>query len=347
MPVNQKNKQNANAAKQAEMANAPEGFEVKAFVPGEDMPEFDVEKETPGEEPEKVQKEQKEYKPSDAVVEILNKFPKDEIKKELGLDIDYLIKNVKQRGILENLAYGQFTSRPVRVFPRGPEHQKFVRNGGMYASVRIGQWTDKDGNVKWNYETHECKTVEKFVLDKDGNYEKSVNGTPKVTRVFDRNALEPGEVLAFDGKYLTPDQMDQLRLTGMVCDLITTTDAEHKPVNVMLEVNPLNNHELISKSASVIAERIGRAPEFKYKGTTYKLSSTQIDNIVKRKGAWIGERGSQIFVQYSAVQNKLVIATNFERAKREELEKTVSESRAQGEAQTQEQTQRRGSYMSR
>ncbi len=334
MPVQTKDK--AEAAKKAAAATpAPKDFDP-AQIAENDLPEFMDVPEGIDEAAEKAKNGiEKKYEPSARTIEALNKLPKAELKAELGLDIDRLITSQKQYGVLEPLAYGSFTTQPVYIIPRRAEHQKFSR-GGFWASIRVGAWSDKNGELKWNYEIHPVKFMKKYVRDEAGELVKKANGEYRTEVVIDRNPISPDEVLNLDGKPLSPEQMDQIRLTGQLCEPFSSIGFDHKPINELIDCNPLNRHEFIRKNASVVAERLKRNPEFKHKGQTYKLTDRQIDAIVMRKGVWLGEKSNAVFVQYNCAYDKLTPAINFEKAKKMEMEKakTVSKGEAQGEAET-------------
>lgn len=342
MPVQQK--EQAEAAKKAAATKAPKGFDAGAFVPEEDLPEFTVVTNEEKEKPQVGEKVVKDYAPSERVLNALEKLPKDDLKSELGLDIDYLIKNTKRYGVLEGLAFGSFTTQPVFINPRRAEHQKFGR-GGFFASVRISAWTGEDGQMKWNYEVHPVKMVRRFVRDEKGELIKNNDGSYRSTYEIDNNPLQPDEVLSIDGKPLSPEQMNQLRLTGMLCELHSTIGFNHMPVNELVDVNPLNNHELIRKNADLVAKRLNRDPHFKFKGVTYDLSPRQIDAIVMRKGCWLGEKTNAVFVQYDCAQEKLVPAVSYDRAVKAQLEQ--NKGKQQGEAQEQTQSKSKGPRVGR
>lgn len=338
MPVQQKTKAAPESKAPQAAPQAPEGFNVEGIG---DMPEFMEAPASVAEESGVTQSagQSSDYAPSAKTIEALSKIPKAELKAELGIDIDDLVKRTKRYGILENLAYNSFTTQPIYIIPKRADHQKFGRNG-MWASVRISVWKGEDGSTKWNYEIHPVRVSKMYVRDENtGEYKRNSKGDYITRNVIDDNPIKPDEVLSIDGVTLTPDQMNQVRLTGQLQEPFTRIGINHKPVTELVDCNPLNRHEFVRKDASVVAARLSRFPVFKFKNEEFKLTPRQIDAIVARKGVWLeSQKGEKpLFVQYNCAYDKLTPAINFDRAMKAELDQAKSQSKGEGEemAQTQ------------
>jgi len=279
----------------------------------------------------------REYAPSPVVVERLNALPKDEIKKEIGLDIDYLMRSTKRYGLLEALAFGTFTP-PVNVYV-GMGHEKRRRE---LATVRLWNMPAQAGQeARWGYEMHHVGL--KYKLDENGQ-QIFKNGKPELA--YDRNPIKPGDILSYNGVELKPEQVDRLRLTGNLGEPLAGLDFNNKPTYTVLSVDPYNNHELIGVKSSSIAARLAKMPEYKFRDKdgidhVYPLNERAQGELSLGRGVWLKPENpadKDIFVQYNAASDRLQTATSFEQAKRKEREikHDVEQTRNLERQQTQE-----------
>ena len=279
----------------------------------------------------------RDYTPSQGVLDRLNAFPKDELKKETGIDIDFMIKNTKRYGTLEALAYGTFTP-PITVYV-GMGHEKRRKE---LATVRIWNMAAQPGQeARWGYEMHRVGLKHK--LDENGQpiYK---NGKPELA--YDRNPIKPGDILSYNGIELKPEQVDRLRLTGNLGEPLPGLDFNNKPTYTVLSVDPYNNHELIGVKSSSIAARLEKMPEYKFRDKdgvehVYPLDKRTIGELSLGRGTWLKPKtpgDKDIYVQYNAASDRLTTATSFEQAMRKERELRHNEGQARAiqRQQTQE-----------
>lgn len=182
----------------------------------------------------------KEYAPSDYTVEKLNKLPKEDIKKALGIDIDFLVKNCKKYGVLEALAAGEYTPQPITVNFGNNRYAPKIK-----AVVRIYSLSKEP---RWGCEVHPVKM--KYELDADGKFRMDENG--KYVMTVDRNPLKEGEFLSYDNKPFTAEEMDHLRLTGHLGEPKRGFNSEGEEISTIISVDPWNNHELCTTNSKVV-----------------------------------------------------------------------------------------------
>ena len=271
------------------------------------------------------QNEKKEYKPSAETLERLNKFPKDEIKKELGLDIDKLIKTTKKRGVLEALAYGDYT-RPLDLELR-TEHGARLKIKG---TIRI--YVFPDGN--WYTEVHPILPL-KEKINKDG----------KKVMTYDRNPITEEDVknrtILLNGKPLTSEQADRLRLTGHLGEPVAVTNKDGESVNIVVSVDPYNNHELCKTTEKSIRKKLEKQNEFKYTDENKEIRTILLTDKMKGElalghGVWgVDDKGNNKYLQYNVggESSGIVLSKEYSFAVKEER------SRKESNAVTNEQTQ--------
>lgn len=322
---------------QAAAPQMPDGLDLNGLgnSAGPDLSDFPADDAnlSPEQEQQNAQSEtesfsRKEYAPSPAVVDRLNALPKDEIKKEIGLDIDFMMKNTKKYGTLEALAFGTFTP-PLTVYV-GLGHEKRRKE---LATVRLWNMPAREGReAGWGYEMHHVGL--KYKLDEKGN-QIMKNGKPEM--VYDRNPIKPGDILHYNGKELSSEQVDRLRLTGNLGEPLAGLDFNNKPSFTVISVDPYNNHELIGVKASSIAARLEKMPEYKFRDKegvehVYPISERLRGELSLGRGAWLKPQtpgDKDIFVQYSAAEDRIKLATSYEQAKRRERDVKHNEAQAQ------------------
>lgn len=320
----------------------PEGMDVEAIAQQmENESEVAEKKPAAG---EKRDSGEYKYEPGEKTLERLNAMPKEEIKSETGIDIDNLIATTKRRGVLEALAYGSFTPKPIPIVLKSG-HQK---KNKMYATVRLWTITDKkSGAIDWGYELHPVKLAKK--LDKDGHPVLDENG--QIVLTYDRNRLTPGSILeipGIEGKplQLSAEQVDRLRLTGNLGEPITSTDFNHKPTMTLYSVDPFNEHELIGATVESVTKRLDQEKEFKYKRDgvvhTVEISDRMKGALALGQSQWAkDEAGNNVCIQYNTASGRLERAQDYKLALREEVSKkqevannkAVEQSRKQAEAE--------------
>ena len=85
--------------------------------------EFDL-REEKGKAPEKAPDvNEQAYAPTEQTLKKLNELPWQEIKEELGISLESLLKNTRHYGTLEALAYGRFSEPLLFNIKRGHEHR--------------------------------------------------------------------------------------------------------------------------------------------------------------------------------------------------------------------------------
>lgn len=286
----------------------------------EDLPEATVEKAG--------------YSPSPKVLERLNKMPKPEIKEKYGIDIDELIKTEKRYGVLEALAYGDQTPRPIHI--RIPVPGTFAID--TLATVRLKYaFYAENGEAKM-FMDNIHRVALKYDVDENGNIIKEASGKPKM--VYDRNPIKEGDIIKWGGKELTKEQTDALRLTGHLGEALPDTLRDGTPTQIILSVDPYNNHELIAVDSSSVSKVLKAKPEFKIKGadgesTTFTLTPRQIGDLSLGRSVWLGDKETgTVCVQYNAATRRLERTTDLKSALRKERELKEQNRAAKAEAKT-------------
>lgn len=232
------------------------------------MPTHPNEKPQKAQKPEAAKQEKKsEYKPSAWVTQRVQEFPfKEDLKRIYGVDLEALLKEPKEFGILESIASSNFTLVPIEMkinkkqenikecidTSRGTDGfneaeqraalEKWIPDMGY----RSGRFTMRlwyvPGTERWGVERHEVRYGKK--LDVYGAAVKNDDGDEKLT--FDVNRLRDCSAIKFNGDFLSKDQTDHLRLTGTLGGPIKHKFFNGKMGDVLLFVDDYNNHELIT-----------------------------------------------------------------------------------------------------
>lgn len=316
------------------------------------------------------------YSPKPDVVDRLNKMKKDEIKKELGIDIDYLMRTTKKYGVLEALAYGDYT-KPIDVELR-TSHGARLRTK---ATVRIYSFPDGE----WFSDIHPVALKNK--LDKDGKPMVAEDGRPVM--MYDRNpitkeevdrlakaefelqqaqrdphttddqikalrkAVDDASIIEFNGVRLSATQCDHLRLTGHLGEPVTATNRKGERVTAVVSVDPYNNHCICSISDRIIASRLSAKDSFVYKEGAEKESRTILLDEKKKGELALGysvwgknDKGEWRVLQYNAATSRLELSTDYDNALKRERSVTngngVSQSRTQTATVTQQNVPAKG-----
>lgn len=286
----------------------------------------------------------KDYAPAKDVLDRLDRLPKDEIKKELGLDIDYLVRTTKTRGTLEALAYGSFT-KPVDLTLK-TAHGARIRTK---ATVRIYSFSNGD----WRPEIHPVRLKEK--VDKEGRPVVSEDGRPVMT--YDRNPITRQEVddlranpgrespIEFNGKGLTADQLDRLRLTGNLGEAVQGTNMKGERISTVISVDPYNNHELCAISEGTLAKRLKEKESFVYTDDKGERREVQLNEKMRGelalgRGVWgTDDKGQNKYIQYNTATERLEIARNYEYEVKKERNASQAMNVGQQQANRQENRQ--------
>lgn len=312
----------------------------------------------------------KEYKPSDKVLAKLATLPKDEIKRQIGVDIDYLIKTTKHYGVLESLAYGQHTQRPISV--------RLAGIGKCYGTVKV--YVNNKGELKCD--VHPTNLIPK--RDENGRLiqKKTKNGVPMYDSYnnpvyemeYDRNPIKVGEPnfsldrmgnVTYSSKdtcvTLTDEQMKELRLLGRLCKPIVisyTDDSTGKTTYqaYLINTNEYNNHKLLKYPVEKLKEKLHLQPfsrTFRQwvdkVPVEYELTDKQIDIMIENGGVWLGgkndpENRPAVYVYYDILKDKLYKGVDKQYAiKQEHSQKaTQAEARALEKELKQNQTVGKG-----
>ena len=214
---------------------------------------------------------QQAYRPSEYTVRELDRLPKDDIRKTLGIDIDTLVQSTRRYGILEALAAGEWTPEPIPIY-----------NGGVksLATVRIYRLDREPG---WDCEVHKVNLA--YAKDKDGRPYMNANGN-YVTEVY-RNPLQKGVCLMYNGKPFTPEEMDQLRLTGHLQEPKRGVNRNGEEISTIISVDPWNNHEICRTSSKVVRNRLCPA--------IYTRDESGRDIILRTNGCTRIEKDGQVY----------------------------------------------------
>lgn len=201
--------------------------------------------------------------PSKWALDRIAKIPaeiKSELKRIYGIDIDALAKDQKKYGIVEMIAGNNFTLYPELLEINVAEHLKKEFAAGSGVTQEALSWIPNLGTTKgfytfrfwmipssgqWGVKLHEAKLGPK--LDDEAEAIKKEDGTDKMT--WNRNELGINDSLKYQGKYLSKDQMDHLRLTGTLGEPIQKNYSDGSSLYVCLYVDDYNHHELIEFSA--------------------------------------------------------------------------------------------------
>lgn len=204
--------------------------------------------------------------PSKWALDRIAKIPaeiKSELKRIYSIDIDALVKDQKKYGIVEMIAGNNFTLYPEPLEINVTEHLKKELSSGSGSPQETLSWIPNLGTQKgfytfrfwmipssgqWGVKLHEAKLG--LMLNDEAEAVVKEDGTEKMT--WNRNELGINDALRYQGKYLSKDQMDHLRLTGTVGELVKKTQPSGSESYVCLYVDDYNNHELIEFSSEYI-----------------------------------------------------------------------------------------------
>lgn len=323
----------------AKKVNLEEGDLPKGLdLPGDDLPEAKPAQRAPSR-----QAAAGDRVLSSTDMDRLSKMPKADIKAEMGIDIDYMVRMVNEgkdaQGKtfynLKALAYGDFTS-PINVSLKAGHLPRME----MLATVRIYTFPDGD----WAPDVHPVRLKDK--IDKEGNVVRDDSG--KVIKIYDRNPITMDDVnnqtISFGGKPLSREQIDHLRLTGHLGSAIVGTNLTGQTRMTVISVDPYNNHELCTISESAIRARIKGKETFQYRDANKELRTVKLTDKMKGElavGALVwgkDDRGSQVPLQYNAFTSRIERSVDYEYKQRQERNAALEQKRSQGVTQEQGQT---------
>ena len=277
-------------------------------------------------------KREYKYEPSAKTLQKLDEFKFwPQVKERFGLDIAELKKNADRYGLLEGLAYGNFTTEPVFLKIKA-ENQKTIKG---YFTVRL--YTNPETH-DWGIETH--RVALKYKKDKDGNFVRNDKG--EIMMTFDRNELKEGDAVMYDGRYLSKEDTDHLRLTGCLGKVLQSVKFNGDPVMTLLCPDPWNQHEVIGLSVDTVRKRLFTANGriFKDDGLTFEPSDKQLGEIAFGKVVEVAAKedpSKKRFLMYDTAQGGMRKTVSYEYALKKELARKESE--ALGRKLVKEQTQ--------
>lgn len=153
---------------------------------------------------------QAEKEPLDQrTVERLNTLPWDEIRDTLGLTKESVLKYWEPRDI-KALVYGRYT-QPVRIFPKLPHRRK---NDYQMVSLKLNVFR-RGEKVIWDYDAQPV-VYNRYRLDANGEPSSrlsSFGNTLYESRPVYVN-FPTGTAFIINGKELSPEESDRLRITG-------------------------------------------------------------------------------------------------------------------------------------
>lgn len=304
-------------------------------------PQFDVnpnadfgEDDLPIAEGEQVQEEVAEtkkysYKPSEKTLEKLNALPKEDLAKEFGIHLDDwtttnrstgetvthkgLISSAREYGVLEDLADGRFTRKPIYV----KEKVGHKRDDAHYALVRVLP-ASADGKYDWSLE--ERRIEMKYRLDDNGQRMVDKYGKPLLS--YERAAISKDTVIKLgtgpNAPELTQDQHDQVRLLGIIEGSIMN-DRGQRQVWVANDYDPT---VLVAVNTEYIDTALkNRMQGDKGKGVYFQGRERHEFEFDKRaanlwaegKGAFVkNEKGENKFLRYDPVNGRFGVSVTFD-----------------------------------
>lgn len=197
------------------------------------------------------------YSPSDYVRNFINSLPKEDIKKTTGVDLDWLLKNTRRYGILEPLCNGTFTQYPVNAFTPA---------GRRYVTLSLWKTGKEPG---WDCAMHPVKL--RYASDENGQIKKNKDGEYMVEPY--KEPLKKGDVLYFDGKPLSPDEMEHLRLTGHLGEPKLTSNRDGETSEVFLSCDPWCPDHLCQTNVEFAKSRLAPTIWRTVDGTSYGVKS--------------------------------------------------------------------------
>lgn len=286
-----------------------------------------------------------EYKPAEATIKKLDDLPWEEIKQELGIDKQQLIRQCHHYGPLEAFAYGRF-GEPMQLHISAG-HQKPI---DKFGTIRLYTYKNREGEKTWGYEIH--PVILRPKRDADGNI--VMNGDKEAMEVYcnpltatrdkDGNIVE--EKLVYNRRELSQEQVRHLRLTGNLGEPLRTKGFDGQDMDILLSVDRYNNHHLIAANCAVIRARYSAHPVVQLKGgDTVQLTEKQVNGIADGESIWVEtKKGSKICIQYDCHEARVRPATDYDYALRKEQQESVKEkaSRTQDQSQAQAVSLKRG-----
>ncbi len=303
--------------------------------------EFDL-REEKGKAPEKAPDvNEQAYAPTEQTLKKLNELPWPEIKEELGISLESLLKNTRHYGTLEALAYGRFSEPLLFNIKRGHE-QRHQECG----TLRLYSYKNAAGQKEWGYEIHPVKYH--YKLDDKGQIVKGANGEPLVE--IDRNPLRATydeatgktveESLTYKRHQLSQEQVRHLRLTGNLGEPFVTTGFNGETVRELLSCDPYNRHTLVAVRADAVRARYLSNPVASLKGgDTVTLTRDNVLALSDGDTVWTkSAKGKDCCLQYDAYLGKVRQVKSYEMCCREDIQKFIAEAKQKSEAKDQAQS---------
>lgn len=248
----------------------------------------------------------KPYRPTEKVRALLEEIFVPEImemcEKSWGLNLHKLVDSVKEYGVLEALAYSQWTP-PIKCYP--PFNPPGVP---QYWSIRISHTKDeKTGKVTVKYET---PVPIRTMIRRDNNNVERLK--------FDRRTLKFSEgshsLVMYDHKHLTREQVKELLLYGTLSNPLERMENGVK-VREVVQSHPYNTERIITIPCDTLRKRMLRPENRAFKaddGETFDLTDTQATEL---SVGHIVKLGLDHFVRYDIMKGKVREVENPEKAK--------------------------------
>lgn len=303
-----------------------------------------------------------EYKPSAKTLEKLNAMPKEDLFKEFGISLDDratvnsstgeqrvhkgLISSTREYGVLEDLAEGRYTRKPIRVI----ERLGHKRVAPYYALVKFMP-ASADGKYDWNLETR--KVDLKYKLDENGNRLRDEYG--KYVLTYDKKEVRRDQIIQIgngrNAQDLTPEQHDMVRLLGVIEGVIPNENL----VNQVWVANEYDPTVLVAVNSNYILSSLeGRLDPSTKKGQgsiwigkerqNFTFGEREAKLWAQGKGAYVrNEKGENKFVRYDPLKNRFGVSVTLdvalqkdrarEKARKDAMSKRPAQAKEQGEAQ--------------
>lgn len=327
---NNENKAAAAAAASGFDENPEVGFDADD-LPGDEQLVVNEESEQPQ------QTARYQYRPSETTLKKLDAMPKKALAEEFGIYLDDyvmtdkktgketvkkgLISSVTEYGVLEDLAEGRYTRKPIRIQER-IGHKRDTRH---YALVKFMP-ASANGKYDWTVETRPVDM--RYKLDKDGNRIKDNFGHYEMTCV--QKKLDKNQVVRIGSgdfeRDLTPEEHDQVRLLGNIEGAVPNKNL----INQVWVANQYDPTILVAVNCNYILASLDRREG---KGTylsggkkhEFTFGSREKNLWASGKGAYVkNEEGKNQFVRYDPLKGRFSVSVTLDIALKKDRERELA-----------------------